>query len=258
MKTSTIEKWTLEAKIETWDLLLSSAKILGLTLSPVVTSAYSYMHKCIIHNPKIDLDLMILSITTMFINIKSEYSDKKVESIIKAFSKLSPNLTARQTTIFGNTTNTLKQLAKNPDDLYQLNILKTNVFKTELVMLTLNNWEFETDHPFSPLIHILEVLRQDSPKDKVETFRSMRAASVKNLITLIVTCEGEFPPSDILSGAAITNSMASYPDLFQTYKADNWYDICHFTPETIQSITSLSQTLNSLKDRVNGILSQDA
>ena len=252
--------WPLLSRVEAWNLFLDAAKTMKYSLSPVVTSSFLYLYQILLKNQmkleKSGCDLITLCLTSFLINVKAEGIDANLETIIKAFAKLSVNLSPEQQEILGQgSVSNLMAIhgGVNPVHLKRITSL---ILQLEPEMLALNGWEFITDHPFSPLMDWISILRKHTTEEQIEQHRKMRKEAVRNLCALIIASEGPHPPGRIIAGAALTYALYNFPAIHGDITHENWFQklnylgFSHAQEPEIQEIINISHLIPTILDKI--------
>ena len=234
--------WNLQARVESWNLIVGIAKSMRLTLSPVATTSYLTLNEFLQKKIPTEYSLIILCVTSLFIGTKSEYKDVPLDKFIEFSSKFVKTLNYGQKMLFNE--EDVNILARN--DKFYFHKTKSQILMCEIVILTYNNWEFITNHPFTPLHYWLKEMREvirahGRVEEKEQTFRQLRSTAAKYLCILIVSSEKEIDER-IISGAAITQAFREHTDAIPGATADNWADK-FVNPEEKEKIMELASLI---------------
>lgn len=245
--------WNLQARVESWNLIVGIAKSMRLSLSPVATTSFFTLSDFLQKKIPTEYSLVVLCVTSLFIGTKSEYKDMVLDKFIDASSRFVKNLNHEQKKLFDE--ESVSILASN--DRFNAHKIKSSILKCEIVILTYNNWEFVTYHPFTPLLDWLSEVRAmiregGANEEREQKFRAMRSTAVKYICVLIVYCEEQIKER-IISGASLTQALIEHPDVIPEIPVDKWKET-HVSPEENEQITELSSLIHDFQQRAGDSL----
>lgn len=183
--------WDLEHRCAAWNLLYALTKKMNVSLSPFLTSAFTYLIKFfqneqfVYYNEEPTADLFHLTFSAFFLACKSEGIIYKINQAIELYFKVAKRaLTAEQRALFGNNYSNIPEGTQNRHFYKFISDAKA----TELYLCTYIDWQFIVEHPFSLMNHWFREIRPrvNSDPKAVEDFRKTRSMSVHIFCVLLV------------------------------------------------------------------------
>jgi hypothetical protein len=228
--------WTLAHRVEAWNLIFAVAhdmfnKVRGVNFSPFVTTAFQYLSA--FYNTldpeteepiRSDKDLFLITIAATFVTAKAENLTVNLDPMIEFFVAAVHPFTNESKAILGPSSRKLTP-GQSSDD-WDFAEFHGAVHAAEGYFLSIIQWRFIADYPFSYLNYWMREIRERLPKPQTDEvlgpFRKMRAATIHVLSVFLVALEDGPVDNETLAAASLTAGLRVVH--LKGFPADRWHE----------------------------------
>ena len=158
----------LETRVATWNLLCQAANRLHQAISPIVTSAFTYVDRYFTRQTSPSSSIFTVAMAALFVSIKTEAFGASAEGIVKVFLETAAGISQEDLERVGYKYGIY---SANQSNEFQQKRVLTDLATTELNLLEFLRWSFVQEYPMSQLFYITHLLKIKAGK-KYEEFKA--------------------------------------------------------------------------------------
>lgn len=194
--------WDAQHRKEAWNLIIDASKILGIPLSPTISTAINYIHLYYEISGQLNSSLFEIALLATFVACKAQETIYKADDLIDAFGTVGLQRSSDQLSILDFDFEQLNEIKSQGTESFEN--FRKKFLDSELDFMTALKWNFPEHVPFYTLKKWIDDLKSSIKNEEFDSISNqLQSLSNGALCNLILFPDSLYTNIEDLAASAI-------------------------------------------------------